>query len=203
MRLLVPWGVNSPRLQALLEQRDACPHCGCQTVRLVRHIIGPSHSQVWVACVRCSAKGCGDGPQPHIPGHPRLHAYPIWRADMTAALEPEEFDEIENARPRPLAWGELTRELFNPGHRALDRFRERTREKGFINIAWNFALPDELACLASLFAHGEYIAARLPDESARLLRLEARHAAMLSPFVVDGRIDWGRPVLTLYTPQSL
>ena len=113
MRLLVGWQVRSPRLTAWLEQHAGCPHCGCATGRLVRHVITSSHTQVWIACLKCSAK-LGGGPQPHIPDHVRFNEYSVWNENMGAHLQPEEFTEIERARPRPLTWGELNHELRDP-----------------------------------------------------------------------------------------
>ena len=124
--------------------------------------------------------------------------YPAFCENMGAGLLPEEL-----RAPRPATWRELSHEILNPRHRVLGRFQARLKISGYINIAWNYTLqPDDLAYLLTAFGRGEYVVTGLVDETAKLLRVEQHGVAMLSPFVIDGTVHWGRPVVIFYPPQQ-
>jgi hypothetical protein len=76
-RLIVDWGVRSPRLDLRLEA--GCSHCECQVGHLVRHDAGRGGEQIWLNCVGCNARL--GGPLAHIE-HPRRSSYPLWSEDL-------------------------------------------------------------------------------------------------------------------------
>jgi hypothetical protein len=76
---------------------------------LVRHDARAGGEQIWLSCVRCSAKI--GGALAHA-DHPRFASNPLGREHMGECLLPEGVNEIERARPRPLTFDELGREIF-------------------------------------------------------------------------------------------
>jgi hypothetical protein len=160
VKLLITYGRARPaRLAALLAQRDACPYCGCDIARLVKHIISASHTQIWLACARCSAKGCGGGPQPHVPDHPRASAYPQWRPNMTEVLEPEEAAEFARTRISLVGFAETTTCIFRgvDHPRLLETVRAEAR-RDQLHVAVGLQLDDMLK-LGRLFERLTYVVA--------------------------------------------
>jgi hypothetical protein len=198
VKLTVSWRVNSGRLAAWLDAHAGCPHCGCSTDRLVRHVITASHTQVWISCLKCSAK-LGGGPQPHVPDHPRVGAYPVWREDMGSHLQPEELEEIENARPRPLTFGELSRVIYGSA-----RLMTEIRACGHIGIALGCACaPADILALGRLFTPGDIVAAFDEDRaSAWLMKVEADRLQASPPIRMNGRTNWSAPIIVPHTPET-
>jgi hypothetical protein len=197
MRLIVPWNVASPRLQALLGAREGCPHCNCDTARLVRHFAGGSdaHVQIWLSCVRCGAKL--GGPQPHV-DHLRFRSYPVWREGLAEDLLDEEVAELE--RCRPVSLSELLEAL--PRERILAHAHHHAITVGL--MVGEGATDAIIAEFASLVGPDSYYAAPGFEDGARLVRFAPEGVKVLTPHRRAGdrldlsdvsilRLEWREP----------
>jgi hypothetical protein len=188
MRLIVDWGVRSPRLDRLLAA--GCSHCDGPVGRLVRHDARGGGTQVWVSCAGC----CGrlGNALPHCE-HPRLLSYPLWREDLGAEPTPEEIEEIVLAT-RPIALTELLAAIqLAP---ALARAHREFSADGLV-VGYGIA-EDDLAELAPLVGAGHYAVLQFEDRVARLLRFEEDLVRVLTPHRAGARLDLSdRSVLPL------
>jgi hypothetical protein len=172
MKLLVDWGVCSPRLNRLL--LAGCSQCNGQAGRLVRHDARAGGEQIWPACCSCNSRLRG-GPLAHIE-HPRRHSYPCWSEDLNEAPTHEEIAEIILVA-RPVGVTDLLREL--PRRRALaDVHREFSATGYFVGY---YIAESDLAQLAPVIGVGNCAVLEFEDGVARPLRFEKDLVRILTP----------------------
>jgi hypothetical protein len=180
MKLLVDWGVCSPRLDRLL--LAGCSQCNSPVGRLVRHDARAGGEQIWLACFSCNAR-LRSGPLAHIE-HPRRHSYPYWSEDLNEAPTHEEIAEIILVAT-PVGLTELLREL--PRRRALaDVHREFSATGYFVGY---YIAESDLAELAPVIGVGNCAVLEFEDGVARLLRFEKDLVRILTPHRRGDRLD--------------
>jgi hypothetical protein len=180
MKLLVDWGVCSPRLDRLL--LAGCSHCKGLVGRLVRHDARAGGEQIWLACCSCNARLRG-GPLAHIE-HPRRASYPLWSEDLDENPRPEELADIIHSA-KPVSLTELLHEL--PRHRILAHVQREFSIGGYV-VGSGIAESD-LAELARVAGVGKYAALEFEDGAARLLRFEKDSVRILTPHRRGDRLD--------------
>jgi hypothetical protein len=180
MKLLVDWGVGSPRLDRLL--LAGCSHCNSPVGRLVRHDARAGGEQIWLACCGCNARLRG-GPLAHME-HPRRSSYLLWSEDLGEKLTREELAETILA-VKPVTLTELLREILR--RRVLAHVHCEFSASGYV-VGCGIAERD-LAELAPVVGVGKYAALEFEDGAARLLRFEKDLVRILTPHRKGDRID--------------
>jgi hypothetical protein len=180
MKLLVDWGVCSPRLDRLL--LAGCSHCNGQVGRLVRHDARAGGEQIWLACCSCNARLRG-GPLAHME-HPRRPSYPPWSEDLDENPTAEELAEIILA-VKPVTLTELLYEI--PRSRVLAHVHREFSATGYV-VGCGIAKSD-LAGLARVVGVGNCAALEFEDGAARLLRFEKDSVRILTPHRRGDRLD--------------